>query len=509
MEANLAALRADIETTLKATSTLSMPAGVGHRDAEGQFVSSDSAVASMVSSLGGTLLMQGYADRWFDRKHGWLVLPDLPTVNQEKILLAGQSEVLSMSWVRWERLHQTARYGDTDVHALAGSDLPNGCPESIALVYARDASRDTLDFIANQRTIDREAIATVDLSGSTSISRIGKGIAGTVAEAPAEFVSTEEAINVLALSEAVGYEILKDQERPGGLRLVQWIRGYMCLSELASSRSASGAADLPRVSRADLIDLLQRASLTKAEAKVFLDAVSFGRGRRDLFDAPVVRTKGDWMLIGPALVAPRMAKDRSVAAGLDGHPAQTQGICLRGARAHPVEEQRDRCAVREGKQGRRDVRVRRPRLVERPHLPLRVQEPQALGQRLDPGLPIPPGGPFRHQAGPQAPRRTDNMAGDRHGRVWGDRGRKDARPLPPAERHVLHPGRRRGRLRLRLVGAKSFLRGRLAAGGARSQASRQRRGAQPSGREAHMAWRRADPRGPDRGDGRRRASSPS
>ncbi len=308
MEANLAALRADIETTLKATSTLSMPGGVGHRDAEGQFVSSDSAVASMVGSLGGTLLMQGYADRWFDRQHGWLVLPDLPTVNQEKILLAGQSEVLSMSWLRWERLHQTARYGDTDVHALAGPDLPDGCPESIALVYARDASRDTLDFIANQRTIDREAIATVDLSGSTSISRIGKGIAGTVAEAPAEYVSSEEVMNILALSEAVGYEIVKDQDRPGGLRLVQWIRGYMCLSELTSSRSASGAADLPRVSRADLVDLLRRASLTNAEAKVFLDAVSFGRGRRDLFDAPVVRTKGDWLLIGPALAAPRMAK---------------------------------------------------------------------------------------------------------------------------------------------------------------------------------------------------------
>lgn len=306
-EASLAALVADTEAALKATGRISMPGGPDLRDANGRRASADAVVSAMVASLGGTLKMEGFANRWFDRKTGQLILPMLPAVGTREVELAGQSEFLSMSWIRWERLHETARYEDSDIELLHPPALPEDCPPGFERVYARQHECETLDFIANERSIAREGISAADLSGSTGILSIGKGIEGTTAASPVEYVSTQEALNVLSLSEAVGYEIIKDLDRPGGLRLTQWVRGYMCLQELASS-SRDPQSGLLQVSAGDFADLLQRASLTADEAAIFLDAVTFGKDRRDLFDAPVIRTKGDWLLVGPALAAPRMAK---------------------------------------------------------------------------------------------------------------------------------------------------------------------------------------------------------
>ncbi|WP_338661286.1 nuclease-related domain-containing protein [Pararoseomonas sp. SCSIO 73927] len=307
MEVNLAALMADLHAAVHATRGIMMPGGPVLQDATGRIFHADDVVTNMVVSLGGTLSMEGYANGWFDAD-GHLILPDLPLVDNNDIMLAGQSEALSASWIRWTRMHETARYGLTDIEVLEGGNLPSEAPPSIKLVYEREPSRDTLDYIANARTIDREAIAIAALHNTSDLSNVCKGIEGTIAAAPTEWISSEELTNSLSLSDTVGYEIVGDTERPGGLRLVQWVRGYACLASLASALTESTPPKLIRVPEETLTDILTRASLSSSEAATFLDAVSFGRSSRDLFDAPIVRTATDWLLIGPALSAPRMAK---------------------------------------------------------------------------------------------------------------------------------------------------------------------------------------------------------
>ncbi|MCW2243100.1 hypothetical protein [Azospirillum canadense] len=308
MEANLSAFVADAEAALKQTKRIVWPGGPELRDQAGRIVSSEGTISGMVASLGGTLMMEGFANGWFDRKKGWLKLPVLPAVSDHEILLAGDSELLSMSWRRWTHLHESARYHDNKIHVLSGSTLPSGCPENIDLVYSRDAECDVVDFIANERAIDREGSAVAELTSTMDMIGIAKGIDAPLALGPQDWISNEEALNALSLSEAVGYEIVKDQERPGGLRLIQWVRGYICLAAWTAKRMKANHSGILKIPRADLLSLLNRCSLSSSEADTFLDAVSFGRHSRDLFDAPIVRTDGDWLLIGPALAAPRLAR---------------------------------------------------------------------------------------------------------------------------------------------------------------------------------------------------------
>ncbi|MFF0952163.1 hypothetical protein ACFYE9_32455 [Rhizobium leguminosarum] len=307
-EANRIALAADLDAALKAAGHLILPGGPEVKDADGNRVDADSFLGMLLEALRGTLLMEGYANKWFSGDRQWLTLPSLPAVSDREIYLAEQAEFLAMAWARWERLHEKARYFGVEINTLGSDQLPDGAPEGVKRVYERAAGGMVADFIANERAIDREGKSAADLFGTTNIGRIGKGIDNPVQLPPTEWISEQEALNSLSLSEAVGYNIAEDLERPGGLRLVQWVRGYMALAAWVSKQRGDQQKLILEIDPAEARVLLQRMSFTQDEADIFLDAVSFGAGSRDFFDAPIVRTRGNWLVIGGALFAPRMAK---------------------------------------------------------------------------------------------------------------------------------------------------------------------------------------------------------
>ncbi|WP_137136688.1 hypothetical protein [Rhizobium sp. FKY42] len=307
-EANRIALAADLDAALKAAGHLILPGGPEVKDADGNRVDADSFLGMLLEALRGTLLMEGYANKWFSGDRQWLTLPLLPKVTDREIYLAEQAEFLAMAWARWERLHEKARYFDVGINTVGSDQLPDGAPAGVKRVYERDAGGMIADFIANERAIDREGKSAADLLGTTNIGRIGKGIDSPVKLPPMEWISEHEALNSLSLSEAVGYNIAEDLERPGGLRLVQWVRGYMALAAWASKQRGDQQKLILEIDPVEARGLLQRMSLTRDEADIFLDAVSFGAGSRDFFDAPIVRAQEKWLVIGGALFAPRMAK---------------------------------------------------------------------------------------------------------------------------------------------------------------------------------------------------------
>jgi hypothetical protein len=306
VEANLARLREQLDDARRKGNVV-IPSGVMLEDEHGRPVSADAVLTALVKSLGGTLMMEAYAYGWFG-KDGRIELPALPPVGEREISMTGASESLAMSWLRWERFHQTARYLGEDIDELTGDKRPKGVPDEIATVFTRPGRVNLPDWLANERALDRDGIATVDLMVTTNVTAMGGGIGGTLPLAPSGWISPEEVANCLSLSETVGYEIVSDTERHGGLRLVQWVRGYIALSAWAAERLTAGHVGILRTTRAELVDLLTRMSFTEMEATTFLDAVSFGRTSRDLFDTPIVRTAGEWLLIGPATASPRLAR---------------------------------------------------------------------------------------------------------------------------------------------------------------------------------------------------------
>lgn len=307
MEANLAKLQVDSIEAMKGAGKLFMPGGVELRDDKGQLVSGDAILSGMVFSLGGTLLMEGYANDWFDNGDR-LILPLLPPVDDRAISLAFQSEYLSVSWNGWIHMHESARYHDREIEIASDPEGTDHSPARVDKIYRIKGPVNAVDFIANERSVDRDNLSATDLTIGTNIGELVQGLGSVVPLGPAGWISKEEFFNSLSLSEALGYEIANDIERPGGLRLIQWVRGYMTLCAWTAAQAKAGHIGIFRIEHASLKAILASASLSEGEADTFLDAVSFRKRSRDLFDSPLVRTEGDWLLIGAALMAPRMAK---------------------------------------------------------------------------------------------------------------------------------------------------------------------------------------------------------
>ncbi|RST84682.1 hypothetical protein EJC49_19540 [Aquibium carbonis] len=304
-EQRLAEVTGMMEDALASGAQFSVPGGISMTDENGEPRSFDALLTSIVEGLSGFLKMEAYRGRFFT-KAGWVELPALPVATQEDLGLYGPCEALGIFWQRWERLHRKALFGDQSIEVLTGGTLPPNLSPRITQVFTRPADANFVDWAANERALDRQGIAHWDLVTTTNVQSAAKGISGTLAALPTEWIGDEEVAQTLSLSEAVGFDITQDTSRHAGLMLSEWVRGYMALDAWAKTRSDMTDPIL-RTSRQELVDLLTRLSLAAAQADAFLDAVSFGRKSRDLWDTPIVRTKTDWLVVGAAVSSPRLA----------------------------------------------------------------------------------------------------------------------------------------------------------------------------------------------------------
>ena len=129
---------------------LTVPGGLNTGDPGGPPVDPDSALNMVVSTLGGTLIMEAYARSWFDADGG-MRLPSLPTLDPADAEEGSKDEVLGSRWMRWNFMEETARflYGSIDLGApqIEGLEFP----ANITRVFHGPCVEDEYDFIANQR----------------------------------------------------------------------------------------------------------------------------------------------------------------------------------------------------------------------------------------------------------------------------------------------------------------------------------------------------------------------
>jgi hypothetical protein len=102
---------------------------------------------------------------------------------------------------------------------------------------------------------------------------------------------SQEAHSAVSLSEILGYSIVDDQERPCGLRLVEWVRGYAtlrCLADEQYARDGKNALCFT-IPREPLVATLDRVGLKDGAAEKFINQASLRASSRDLFDQPLTR----------------------------------------------------------------------------------------------------------------------------------------------------------------------------------------------------------------------------
>jgi hypothetical protein len=277
------------------------------RDENGRPVNADGAVHELVLDLGGMLFMEAYEHQLFDGD-GKIVLPNLPTATDDDIYKAGLSELGGRYWSFWAGLEEASRAFGGDIEPLGPGAIPPEAPADAQLVYAHKKPLEPWPVFASRiRLIDRSNQHFVELLTTTNVGEKAAGIDKPVPLSGA-WVNLAEFHGLLTLSEYLAREVVSDTRLVEGLRFIEWIRGYATLAMLAEERWTAGDGMSIAFKREELSELLQRVGLTKNKADRLLDAATFGKGRRDLFDAPLIRLHdGRLLLFGPALIGQRVA----------------------------------------------------------------------------------------------------------------------------------------------------------------------------------------------------------
>lgn len=136
-----------------------------------------------------------------------------------------------------------------------------------------------------------------------------KGAAGPAAETPlypGAYVSLSERQAADVLEIALSTDVAADSSLYGGLRLVEWIRGYAVLCQIAEDAARSGGGDdrlLIVVGTDQLVQHFRRVGLSLERARLFIDKITFRASSHDVVDDPIICMEtGDCMLFGPSLV---------------------------------------------------------------------------------------------------------------------------------------------------------------------------------------------------------------
>ena len=292
------------DRTLAATQEITPEVG-RLQDDEGNSFSGDAVIERLSESVAATLVMEACRNSWFD--DDVVVLPELAKVDDEIRLQAGAAQFLAVCWRQWQNVEERHRFLGGDLRVYAGADKPADMPDTIEALTkyippeGGYSDREVYDCLANERL--KHLLVQNFFAMETEIGLSERGVGAALP--PKQFVSGKEAHAGVALSEMLGYSIVEDAERPGGLRLLEWVRGYAVLEEITRSRIAedgvSGDDYAILLEKRELVGLLQACGLEGDLALRFIERTCLRKSSHDMLDHPLVRVGTSHYLLFPLI----------------------------------------------------------------------------------------------------------------------------------------------------------------------------------------------------------------
>ncbi|MFA6310005.1 MAG: hypothetical protein WC681_00920, partial [Sterolibacterium sp.] len=247
-----------------------------------------------------TLQIEAFRNKWF-APDGIVVVPSLPNVTEEAIYQVGSTLALAVIWRRWRATEERARVLGRTLRFLNPNEHPKGAPEQLTRFIVEEGpdSSDWLHRVALERVTDKMSQNLVEIGASINLTpKKLKQPGGVRALPPHDWISKEEVHGIWGLEQYLAYNVLTDQERPGGLRFAEWVRGYCALMLLAHEAEN---CDLIRT-QSGWQDYLARFGLPTAVSEVLISRLTFSRSSRDLFDHPFIKLgDGQYRLFALAL----------------------------------------------------------------------------------------------------------------------------------------------------------------------------------------------------------------
>ena len=268
---------------------------------DGTFYRPDVILSRLSDVTASSLTMLAITNGWISDA-GLVVIPARSnTPSEEDIYAAGITEVLGNSFDGIGYLAERWRFwGDSVTEGEVTAVGLDGATKTIKAVsyLPRFQPIELYDHIATER-LNRFIIQNLEelnFEGNVD-KRVGK-VGETVAQAPEQYVSKDEAFAAVGLCSLLNFNILDDSATYGGLRLTEWLRGYAWLR----ARAPKDGGRVERISEKDATDELLNVSLTREAATAFLRHASLHKGRSDLFDTPLIRTQDDAFLYHPGVM---------------------------------------------------------------------------------------------------------------------------------------------------------------------------------------------------------------
>jgi hypothetical protein len=252
---------------------------------------------SVVNATSSILQMAAAMSNWSE-KDGTIVVPALAHADAATSAVE-VDQTLASSWAKWRLFEERLRYlggalvliqedGQADTVQLLQDESIHFADACIHLARERLRAKFTGKF------------RFIKDSGVLELSHLGN------AELPPKgFISFQEAATLDMLDETLSIAFSTDDNKYGGLRIVEWLRAHSVLQAIAGEAyDKNGEAGLlTRTSTEKLTEVFMTAGLSQDCAKAAVSNFSFGRNSTDLFDAPIiVLGTGDCVLFGPGLV---------------------------------------------------------------------------------------------------------------------------------------------------------------------------------------------------------------
>ncbi|MBI2768364.1 MAG: hypothetical protein HYX47_01970 [Burkholderiales bacterium] len=271
-------------------------------DQDGNHLDMDGVTENLVLFVSMTLQMEAHRNKWYGAE-GHIVVPKLPEATEEAIGAADSTMVLAVLWRRWKSTEERARLLGRRLRVVDAAGFDRKLSEEVTHVVVEQgsASSDWAHRVAIERLTDKMTQYGLEIRTKENIKpKNPKAKPALLPMPPRGWVSNDEVHGISGLEQYLAYDITTDTERPGGLRLVEWVRGYSALKLLEQSTSKS---ELVRT-KTGWQDYFAKFGLAAAVSEVLLSRLTFCRTSRDLFDHPFIRLgTGEYRLLPLALHA--------------------------------------------------------------------------------------------------------------------------------------------------------------------------------------------------------------
>jgi hypothetical protein len=267
------------------------PVGAKITRAGASDIDPDFVVSSATNILGATIMMLAWENGW--NAGGKVIVPNRKEIDEEKRLQAGLTAYLGQMWRAFEQSDDHLRYFGGELVLQPGcsvTDDKNRTHTIDVLQFRLGQETNLIDQIAQERLNRAKFGFMRQLEQTTNAEqKVSKAIEGTPLP-PQGYISIDEIHGYLVLGDLYCLPVESDKAVYKGLALKHWLRGYAVIKEGLAHRNGKPIIEVLTFSETDLVGTFMKAGLTEVQAKSFIAATTFNKGRSDLFDTPFVRS---------------------------------------------------------------------------------------------------------------------------------------------------------------------------------------------------------------------------